>query len=140
AVAVISQHINTPPVAPSWHNPDVPRTLEALILRLLAKVPEERPESAAATRQALAAVAALPAAVGSQATPDEPNPLDRLAGGVFVGREAEMDELRAALEEALSGHGRLMLLVGEPGIGKTRTAEELVTYARLRQAQVLSRR
>jgi serine/threonine protein kinase len=25
AVAVISQHINTPPVAPSWHNPDVPR-------------------------------------------------------------------------------------------------------------------
>ena len=55
SVAIISQHINTPPVAPSWHNPDLPRALEALILRLLAKVPEERPESAAAVRQALAA-------------------------------------------------------------------------------------
>ena len=47
-VAIISQHINTPPVAPSWHNPEVPRALEALILRLLAKDPDERPESAAA--------------------------------------------------------------------------------------------
>ncbi|MEE8137928.1 MAG: serine/threonine-protein kinase, partial [Thermoanaerobaculia bacterium] len=38
-VAIISQHINTAPVAPSWHNPDVPRALEALILRCLAKDP-----------------------------------------------------------------------------------------------------
>src|SRR5262249_54817944 len=50
---------------------------------------------------------------------------------------AELDELRGALEEALSGRGRLVMLVGEPGIGKTRTAEEFATYARLRKAQVL---
>ncbi len=42
-VAIISQHINTAPVAPSWHNPEVPRALESLILRLLAKDPNERP-------------------------------------------------------------------------------------------------
>ena len=65
------------------------------------------------------------------------NPLDRLAGGVFVGREKELAELRDAVDEALGGRGRLVLLVGEPGIGKTRTAEELATYARLRGAQVL---
>jgi serine/threonine protein kinase len=35
-VAIISQHINTAPVAPSWHNPEVPRALESLILRLMA--------------------------------------------------------------------------------------------------------
>jgi hypothetical protein len=29
-----------------------------------------------------------------------------------------MDELKAALEEALSGHGQLVMLVGEPGIGQ----------------------
>ena len=49
-VAIISQHLNTPPVAPSWHNPDCPPPLEALILRLLAKDPAERPASAAAVR------------------------------------------------------------------------------------------
>ena len=46
SVAIIGQHINTPPVAPTWHNPRCPRSLEALILRLLAKDPSERPESA----------------------------------------------------------------------------------------------
>ena len=57
-VAVISQHINTPPVAPSWHNQAIPRALEALILRLLSKAPEDRPETAAAVREALAGVSA----------------------------------------------------------------------------------
>jgi predicted ATPase/class 3 adenylate cyclase len=137
AVAIISQHINTPPVAPSWHNPEVPRALEALILRLLAKAPEERPESAAAVREALAAIRAVATGATTRLPAEETNPLDRLAAGVFVGREREMDELRAGLEDALSGRGRLLLLVGEPGIGKTRTAEELVTYARLRKAQIL---
>jgi DNA-binding winged helix-turn-helix (wHTH) protein/tetratricopeptide (TPR) repeat protein len=55
----------------------------------------------------------------------------------FVGREQEMAELRKNLEDALSGRGRLVLLTGEPGIGKTRTAEELANDARLRNAQVL---
>ena len=48
-----------------------------------------------------------------------------------------MGELKACLEDALSGRGRLVTLVGEPGIGKTRTAQELATYAGLRSAQVL---
>src|SRR3989454_756292 len=55
----------------------------------------------------------------------------------FLGGEKEMDELRAGLEASLSGRGRLMMLVGEPGIGKTRTSEEFATYARLRNVQVL---
>jgi class 3 adenylate cyclase/tetratricopeptide (TPR) repeat protein len=48
-----------------------------------------------------------------------------------------MGELKAALEDALSGRGRLVMVVGEPGIGKTRTAQELATYAGLRRCQVL---
>ena len=42
--AVISQHLNSPPVAPSWYSDHCPPDLEALILRLLAKHPGERPE------------------------------------------------------------------------------------------------
>ncbi len=58
-------------------------------------------------------------------------------GSVFVGRQREMALLQAALEESLSGQGRLVMLVGEPGIGKTRTAQELAAAAGQRGAHVL---
>jgi DNA-binding CsgD family transcriptional regulator/tetratricopeptide (TPR) repeat protein len=48
-----------------------------------------------------------------------------------------MGSLKAALEDTLSGRGRLVMLVGEPGIGKTRTSQELAAYATLKGAQVL---
>ncbi len=43
SVAIIGQHINTPPVAPTWHNSACPRPMEALILRLLAKARRSGP-------------------------------------------------------------------------------------------------
>ncbi len=55
----------------------------------------------------------------------------------FVGRRREIAELTAALDDALGGRGRLVMLAGEPGIGKTRTSQELATYAAMRGAQVL---
>ena len=64
-------------------------------------------------------------------------PLGRSKTGVFVGRQREVGELKASLEDALSGKGRLVVLVGEPGIGKSRTAQELATYAETRSAQVM---
>ena len=137
SVAIIGQHINTPPVAPVWHNGQCPRSLDALILRLLAKDPSERPESASDVLSALDAIDVSNIAEQPAVAGDEAHALDSLAGGVFVGRQREMGELKAALEDALSGRGRLVTLVGEPGIGKTRTAQELATYAGLRQAQVL---
>jgi class 3 adenylate cyclase len=137
AVAIISQHLNTSPVAPSWHNPEVPKALESLILQLLAKDPEARPASAVQVRAALREVASAPADIAPAGIPAHVNPLDRLASGVFVGREEEVRRLRTGLDQALSASGHVLLMVGEPGIGKTRTAEELTTYARMRGAQVL---
>jgi len=136
-VAIIGQHINTSPVAPTWHNGQCPRALEALIMRLLAKNPSERPNSATDVLAALDAIDLTVSTEQSEASVEEVHPLDSLAGGVFVGRQREMGELKVCLENALSGQGRLVTLVGEPGIGKTRTALELATYAGLRQAQVL---
>ena len=63
--------------------------------------------------------------------------MDRPAGDVFVGRERELAELAMGLEDAISGRGRMALLVGEPGIGKTRLAEELATLAMRKGARVV---
>jgi class 3 adenylate cyclase/GAF domain-containing protein len=48
----------------------------------------------------------------------------------FVGRQAEMRFLGERLAEAAAGRGGLVMVVGEPGIGKTRLAEELTEVAR----------
>jgi class 3 adenylate cyclase/tetratricopeptide (TPR) repeat protein len=44
----------------------------------------------------------------------------------FIGREAEMDQLRRALERARAGRGQVVAVVGEPGVGKSRLVLELV--------------
>ena len=62
---------------------------------------------------------------------------EKPGNGGFVGREREMGELNAALDDAISGHGRLVMLAGEPGIGKTRTAQELASHAETLGARVL---
>ena len=48
----------------------------------------------------------------------------------YVGREAERAILREALTRARQGSGNIVLLAGEPGIGKTRLATELMAEAR----------
>src|SRR6266545_1028214 len=47
----------------------------------------------------------------------------------FVGRQAEREELRRRLEQALHGQGSLVLLSGEPGVGKSRLGEQVATEA-----------
>ena len=49
---------------------------------------------------------------------------------VFVGRDRELSELLGGLRDAMSGQGRLFLLSGEPGIGKSRLADQLASQAR----------
>ncbi|MCM2296967.1 helix-turn-helix transcriptional regulator [Rhodoferax sp.] len=47
----------------------------------------------------------------------------------FIGRQRELDALQAALARAVAGQPGVVLLTGEPGIGKTRTAQEMVAHA-----------
>jgi len=62
---------------------------------------------------------------------------DPLYGRTFVGREHELKQLHAAFDAALSGQGSLVMVVGEPGIGKTALCEQLATYAALRGGKAL---
>jgi DNA-binding SARP family transcriptional activator len=50
----------------------------------------------------------------------------------LVGRRAELARLEAVLDHAASGRGGVVLVAGEPGIGKTRLAEEVVARTRVR--------
>jgi predicted ATPase/class 3 adenylate cyclase len=54
----------------------------------------------------------------------------------LLGRGRELEELTGALHDALAGHGRLVMLGGEAGIGKTRLAEEAGARAIAKGAQV----
>ena len=101
AVAIIGQHLNAQPVAPSRHRPEITPALDGLVLRLLAKRPDDRPQSAAEARREIEAAAD---AAPEPPAPEAPeNPLEGLAGGVFVGRDAELEQMRAELEDALAG-------------------------------------
>ena len=62
---------------------------------------------------------------------------DVSTGFGFIGREAEVRGLLAGLDAATSGFGRLFLIRGEPGIGKTRMAVEFASRAREQGVRVL---
>ena len=44
----------------------------------------------------------------------------------FVGRQAELEALRQALERAGTSHGQVVAVIGEPGVGKTRLFYEFI--------------
>jgi class 3 adenylate cyclase/predicted ATPase len=48
----------------------------------------------------------------------------------FVGREAELEHLKRALDEARTGHGKVVAVVGEAGVGKSRLFHEFKERSR----------
>lgn len=143
-VSVISQHLNSSPVLPSFYNDEVPEPVESLIVDLLQKAPSDRPGSGAEVLEKLQ-VAAIPATSEALEVPERSAPIrmgdiSRLARWEFVGRHLELELIKGAVDAGISGRGRLMMVVGEPGIGKTRLTEEAGVYAELRGALKLAGR
>lgn len=67
-----------------------------------------------------------------------PDALASLIGGPFVGRERELDQVRASMAEATATRGlQCTLIAGEPGIGKTRLAAEFASEVHEQGALVL---
>ena len=55
----------------------------------------------------------------------------------FVGRQAELEALHQALERAGTGHGQMVAVIGEPGVGKTRLVYEFIRSHHTRNWLVL---
>lgn len=123
-LTVIAQHLHAPAVPPSTFNSDIPAALEALILRLLSKQPEERPTNAGEVEHILERIARKSTElILATVETAELSPLDRLVRGRLVGRDAELAEARLAWQNATGDDAcefpHVLLIAGDSGIGKT---------------------
>ena len=124
---VLRQHVTAavPGLRSLGHH--VPAALDQVVQRLLLKEPADRYTSAGAALVDLDLIAEAVEAgdsdphvvVGAQDT------RRTLTPPAFVGREAELAAIEVQLDEARHGRGRLVLLEGESGGGKTKLLEEL---------------
>ena len=105
---------------------ELPDHVDEAIRRSLAKEPEERFATAAEMATALTGGSTSRVRV-MEALAIAPGQRTR-----FVAREGERARLVAALDDAVEGHGSLVLISGEPGVGKTRLAEEILLEAQRR--------
>jgi predicted ATPase/class 3 adenylate cyclase len=131
--AMILHHIRSVAELPSRLRADVSEAFSAFVMSLLEKDPARRPQSAAAVCASLGHMVEAARRKGNR-----PIPLpDAAVQRIFVGREEELVKLHAALDDARAGRGRLVVLAGEAGIGKTRLTEELSSRARSLEVRVL---
>ncbi|MDE2699832.1 MAG: AAA family ATPase, partial [Gemmatimonadota bacterium] len=122
-VSVILKHIRESPPSMAEAQVEVPAQTQEIVLKLLAKEPVDRYQSAEELVQALNGVASS----GFVLPDDEQRDVHRkVMRPQFVGRESEMKTLRAMLRDVQAGEQRVVLISGEAGVGKSRLAEELL--------------
>ena len=120
------------PAPLTQYGAELPPSAQATVDRLLAKDPRHRYQSfqevradLGRLRQETSSVTPTPVASPAEPAADSDRP-------PYVGRDAELAEVRRLLDQAVKGRGALVLIGGEPGIGKTRLADEILAEARQR--------
>ncbi len=120
-LGVVHAIVSQPLIPPSRLNLEVSPSLEALILQMLERDARLRPSAAE--------VAAVLAGLGGKSTDTGTRASILPVKRHTVGREKERAELRTGFRSAAAGHGLLLCVAGEPGIGKTTLIEDFLAEA-----------
>ena len=127
-VDLVHAQLARAPVPPERINPRVPSALSAIVLRLLAKMPEARYANVEQLLRDLRAVrAASEATAGSSAEASgwSGRPTAAVTPATVHGRQVELGLLLSAWGRAVGGEPVTVDMVGEPGIGKSTLARQL---------------
>jgi len=117
------------PAPPSSLRPELPAEWDGILRQALAKDRARRYQSAVDVFRALESLRGRPAQSRPRREEREPEPV--------FGRERELSKLGELLQSALDGTGRVALVTGEPGIGKTALTGAFVYAARRRNPDLL---
>jgi PAS domain S-box-containing protein len=131
-LTLIHDHLARVPRPPRELNPAVPVMLSDIIMRLLEKEPDRRYQSAPGLAHDLARLLETLGASLAQ-EPENPRfvlgqrdfPIRITAPSQLVGRDVEIGALGTALDQAVDGRGRGLLVTGAPGVGKSSLIAEL---------------
>jgi serine/threonine protein kinase len=138
---LIYSHIHDTPLPLSRISPEVPALLDAIVRKAMMKNPDGRYQSASDLLRSLEEASKSLERTGGEykvsptvsaqegkriSTPDLRRSLP------LIDRENELQSLKNFLDASSRGEGAVVFLTGEAGIGKTRLAEEIRTYATLR--------
>src|SRR6185503_6538299 len=131
-LAIMHAIATTDPTPPSRIRPELPREFDLILERALAKDKEKRYSSAGEMANALRGLRGSFTGewLGSPIVYDKD--LLKVPSAPFVGREAELSKLEEILQRSIDGNGGVVLISGEPGIGKTSLSDEFLRRARSR--------
>ncbi|GAB4558418.1 MAG: AAA family ATPase [Haliangiales bacterium] len=127
-LALVHCHLARRPLAPTAHNPAIPEALSAVVMKLMAKAPEERYQSAqgcisdleTCLRGLRSGGHIAPFTLGRDDVSDRFQIPKKL-----YGRAGERDALLAAFDRVVDGERALMLIAGYSGVGKSALVKEL---------------
>ncbi|HZJ63573.1 MAG TPA: AAA family ATPase [Kofleriaceae bacterium] len=127
-LSIVHAHLAIRPPAPSKLDPAIPRSLSAIAMKLLAKAPEDRYQTAAGLLADLKTCAARFVATGGIAefalgTSDVTTQFE--LPSKLYGRAAERDVLTDAFKRVTAGAVETVLVAGHSGVGKTSVVREL---------------
>lgn len=127
-VELVHAHLTRMPTPLDELNPALPRVFGHLTMRLLSKMPEERYQSAHALHRDLRALTRYVERTGDFDVPTLRGLGERAEFRIperLYGRSRERAALTAAMHSVRTGTPHLVLLSGEPGIGKSTLARQL---------------